>query len=82
MRRYLESLRPADVPAIHSVLDWILLVWVDRVQFRWQQPFRFIPCLVDRELGWWQFLPQSVQSWQSGVDRLTILGQTRQNVSP
>jgi hypothetical protein len=41
MRRYFESLRPADMSAIHSVPDGIFLVRVDRAQYRWhkQKPF-------------------------------------------
>ncbi len=41
MRRYFESLRPADVSAIHSVPDGLFLVRVDRVQYRWhkQKPY-------------------------------------------
>jgi hypothetical protein len=41
MRRYFESLRPADVSAIHSVSDGIFLVRVDRAQYRWhkQKPY-------------------------------------------
>ena len=41
MRRYFESLRPADVSAIHSVPDGIFLVRVDRAQYRWhkQKPY-------------------------------------------
>jgi hypothetical protein len=41
MRRHFESLRPADVSAIRSVLDGIFLVRVDRAQYRWhkQKPF-------------------------------------------
>jgi len=41
MRRYFESLRPADVAAIHSVPDGIFLVRVDRAQYRWhkQKPY-------------------------------------------
>jgi len=35
MRRYFESLRPADVSAIHSVPDGIFLVRVDRAQYCW-----------------------------------------------
>ncbi len=35
MRRYFESLRPADISAIHSVPDGIFLVRVDRAQYRW-----------------------------------------------
>jgi hypothetical protein len=35
MRRYFESLRPADVSAIDSVPDGIFLVWVDRAQYHW-----------------------------------------------
>ena len=34
MRRHFESLRPADVSAIHSVPDGIFLVRVDRAQYR------------------------------------------------
>jgi len=37
MRRYFESLRPADVPAISSVPDGLLLVRVDRAQYRWHK---------------------------------------------
>ena len=41
MRRYFESLRPADLSAIHSVPDGIFLVRVDRAQYRWhkQKPY-------------------------------------------
>jgi hypothetical protein len=41
MRRYFESLHPADVSTIHSVPDGIFLVRVDRTQYRWhkQKPF-------------------------------------------
>jgi hypothetical protein len=41
MRRYFESLRPADVSAMHSVPDGIFLVWVDRAQYHWhkQKPY-------------------------------------------
>ena len=41
MRRYFESLRPADVSAIRSVPDGIFLVRVDRAQHRWhkQKPY-------------------------------------------
>ena len=41
MRRYFESLPPADVSAIHSVPDGIFLVRVDRAQYRWhkQKPY-------------------------------------------
>ena len=41
MRRFFESLRPADVSAIHSVPDGIFLVRVDRAQYRWhrQKPY-------------------------------------------
>ena len=35
MRRYFESLRPADRSAINSVPDGLFLVRVDRVQYRW-----------------------------------------------
>jgi len=41
MRRYFESLRPADCLAIDSVPDGLVLVRVDRVQYRWhkQKPY-------------------------------------------
>ena len=41
MRRYFESLRPADVSAIHSVPDGTFLVRVDRARYRWhkQKPY-------------------------------------------
>jgi hypothetical protein len=41
MRRYFESLRPADRSAIDSVPDGLFLVRVDRAQYRWQaqKPF-------------------------------------------
>ena len=41
MRRYFESLRPADFSAIHSVPDGLFLVRVDRAQYRWhkQKPY-------------------------------------------
>jgi hypothetical protein len=41
MRRYFESLRPADVSAIRSVPHGIFLVRVDRAQYRWskQKPY-------------------------------------------
>ena len=41
MRRYFESLRPADTSAIHSVPDGIFMVRVDRAQYRWhkQKPY-------------------------------------------
>ncbi len=41
MRRHFESLRPADVSAVHSVPDGIFLVRVDRAQYRWhkQKPY-------------------------------------------
>src|SRR5947207_14167707 len=35
MRRYFESLRPADRSAIDSVPDGLFLARVDRVQYRW-----------------------------------------------
>ena len=35
MRRFFESLRPADRSAINSVPDGLFLVRVDRVQYRW-----------------------------------------------
>ncbi len=37
MRRYFESLRPADVSAIHSVPDGLFLVRVDRAHYRWHK---------------------------------------------
>jgi hypothetical protein len=45
MRRYFESLRPADVSAIHSVPDGLLLVRVDCAQYRWhkQRPYYLNP---------------------------------------
>ena len=41
MRRYFESLRPANVSALHSVPDGLFLVRVDRAQYRWhkQKPY-------------------------------------------
>ena len=41
MKRYFESLRPADLSAINSIVDGLLLVRVDRVRYRWQaqKPF-------------------------------------------
>jgi hypothetical protein len=41
LRRYFESLRPADLSAIHSVPDGLFLVRVDRAQYRWhkQKPY-------------------------------------------
>ena len=41
MRRYFESLRPADRSAIESVPDVLFLVRVDRAQYRWhaQKPY-------------------------------------------
>ena len=36
MRRYFESLRPADRSAIESVPDGLFLVRVARVEYRWQ----------------------------------------------
>ena len=41
MRRYFESLRPADLSAIDSVPDGLFLVRVDRAQYRWhkQEPY-------------------------------------------
>jgi hypothetical protein len=36
MRRYFESLRPADRSPIDSVPDGLFLVRVDRAQYRWQ----------------------------------------------
>jgi len=37
MRRFFESLRPADLSAIHSVPDGIFLVRADRAQYRWHK---------------------------------------------
>ena len=41
MRRYFESLRPADLSVIDSVPDVLFLVRVDRAQYRWhkQKPY-------------------------------------------
>ena len=41
MRRYFESLRPAEASAIHSVPDGLFLVRVDRAHYRWhkQKPY-------------------------------------------
>jgi hypothetical protein len=41
MKRYFESLRPADRSAIDSLPDGLFLVRVDRVQYRWhaQKPY-------------------------------------------
>src|SRR5207249_1324345 len=41
MRRYFESLRPADRSAINSVPDSLFLVRVQRMQYRWhaQKPY-------------------------------------------
>ena len=41
MRRYFESLRPADRSAIDSVPDGLFLTRIDRVQYRWhaQKPY-------------------------------------------
>ncbi len=41
MRRYFETLRPADRSAIDSVPDGLFLVRVERVQYRWhvQKPY-------------------------------------------
>jgi len=41
VRRFFESLRPADLSAIHSVPDGLFLVRVDRAQYRWhrQKPY-------------------------------------------
>ena len=36
MRRYFESLRPADLSTINSVPDRFFLVRVDHVRYRWQ----------------------------------------------
>ena len=37
MRRFFESLRSADVSAIHSVPDGIFLVRVDQARYRWHK---------------------------------------------
>ena len=37
MRRYFESLSPADLSALHSVPNGIFLVRVDRAQYRWHK---------------------------------------------
>jgi hypothetical protein len=44
MRRYFESLRPADLSAIGSVPDGLFLVRVDRAEYRWhrQKPYYLI----------------------------------------
>ena len=44
MRRYFESLRPADRSAIDSVPDGLFLVRVERVQYHWhvQKPYYLI----------------------------------------
>jgi hypothetical protein len=44
MRRYFESLRPADRSAIDSVPDGLFLVRVNRAQYRWhaQKPYYLI----------------------------------------
>ena len=41
MRRYFESLRPADRSAIDSVPDGLFLVRAERAQYRWhvQKPY-------------------------------------------
>ena len=41
MRRYFESLRPADRSAIDSVPDGLFLVQIERAQYRWhtQKPY-------------------------------------------
>jgi hypothetical protein len=41
MRRYFESLRPADRSAVDSVPDGLFLVRVERAQYRWhvQKPY-------------------------------------------
>ena len=41
MRRYFESLRPADRSAIDSVPDGLFLVRVERARYRWhaQKPY-------------------------------------------
>jgi hypothetical protein len=41
VKRYFESLTPANVSALHSVPDGLFLVRVDRAQYRWhkQKPY-------------------------------------------
>jgi hypothetical protein len=48
MRRYFESLRPADLSAIDSVPDRLFLVRVDRAEYRWhrQKPYYVIRFVV------------------------------------
>jgi hypothetical protein len=44
MRRYFDSLRPADLSAIDSVPDGLLLVRVNRAEYRWhrQKPYYLV----------------------------------------
>jgi len=37
VNRYVESLRPVDVSAFHSVPDGLFLVRVDQARYRWQK---------------------------------------------
>jgi len=47
MRRYFESLRPADRSAIDSVPDGLFLVRVERTRYRWhaQKPYYLHPII-------------------------------------
>src|ERR1700693_5782521 len=81
MRRHFESLRPADVSALHSVPDGIFLVRVDRAQYRWhkQKPYyeiRFAVlkpkhltgCFITGRLYCTPKVPLSVRQDLSGVE--------------
>ncbi len=57
MRRYFESLRPADVSAIHSVPDGIFLVRVDRAQYRWHKQKPYPTVLLQSMSRFFKFLP-------------------------
>lgn len=48
MRRYFESLRPADLSVLHSVPDHLFLVRVERARYRWhkQKPYYEIGLVV------------------------------------
>ena len=41
MKRYLESLRPADLSPINSVPDGLFLVRVDQARYRWEAQKRY-----------------------------------------
>ena len=43
MRRFFESLRPADRSAIDSVPDGLFLVQMERAQYRWAQTEAVLP---------------------------------------